>query len=144
MTPAVVHGDRLMTGDREAAMARDVVTALHGPEGFLRVQRTDGHSFDFPPELGRIVQYILDVMAGGGSVTVSAIPEELTTTAAAALLGISRPTLMGLIREGRLPAHKVGSHHRLMSADVLAHRMAQRSGERAALEAHRAAEDGLD
>lgn len=127
MSPTVVVGDRLMSGEREAAMAREVVTALHGPEGFLRVERTDGQSFDFPPELGRIVQYILDVMAGGGSVTVSAIPEELTTTAAAALLDISRPALMVLIREGRIPAHKVGSHHRLRSADVLAHRERERA-----------------
>lgn len=36
------------------------------------------------------------------------------------MLGMSRPTLMKHVREDRLPAHMVGSHHRLFSKDVLA------------------------
>ena len=59
-------------------------------------------------------------MAEGRPVSVTTMPENLTTTAAAGLLGLSRPTLMKFIREGRIPAHKVGSHHRLPSTDVLA------------------------
>lgn len=85
-----------------------------------------------PPELGRILQRVLEVMSTGGTVTVSAIPEELTTTTAASILHMSRPTLMGLIRGGEIPSHKVGSHHRLRAADVFAYRNARRARERAA------------
>lgn len=143
MTPTVINGDRFMTGAREADMARAATAALRGPDGVLAVER-NGQSQELPPELGRILQRVLDVMADGGSLTISAIPEVLTTTSAAALLDISRPSLMGLIREGKIPAHKVGSHHRLRSEDVFAFRRARRTRERAAFDALRELDDSED
>ena len=47
------------------------------------------------------------------------MPSEVTTTTAASMLGMSRPTLMKHVRSGRISAHKVGSHHKLFSKDVL-------------------------
>ena len=64
--------------------------------------------------------------------TVSAIPQEVTTSTAAAMLGISRPTLMKLVTDGAIPAHKVGTHTRLLSGDVLEVKRARRERERAA------------
>ena len=43
---------------------------------------------------------------------------DLTTTQAAAVLGVSRPHLIGLIDDGLLPCHRVGSHRRLARRDV--------------------------
>ena len=51
--------------------------------------------------------------------TVLSAPDQLTTTQAAALLGVSRPTLIRYIERGRLHATTVGSHRRLLVADVL-------------------------
>lgn len=143
MTPTVINGDRFMTGSREAGQAREAMALLRGPGGVLAVERA-GRSEELPPELGHILQRVLDVMADGGSVTISAIPEVLTTTSAAALLDISRPTLMSLIRDGKIPAHKVGSHHRLKAEDVFAFRKARRARERAAFDALRELDDSDD
>lgn len=55
-------------------------------------------------------------------ITISTLPREITTTTAASMLGITRPTLMKHVRNGRINAHKVGSHHRLLSRDVLSFR----------------------
>lgn len=73
-----------------------------------------------PAGVAHALELVLNAMAEGRSVSVTTMPEDLTTTAAAGLLGMSRPTLMKIVREGRIPSHKVGSHHRLRSADVLA------------------------
>lgn len=51
---------------------------------------------------------------------------------AAKMLGTSRPTLMKLIAEQKLPAHKVGSHTRLPAAVVLAFRKDRRDEQRRA------------
>ncbi len=63
---------------------------------------------------------VLETLASGGSLTISAMPEDLTTTQAARLLGESRPTLMKRIRNGELGSSKAGTHHRLKTEEVLA------------------------
>lgn len=72
-----------------------------------------------PAELSEIVGQVLRVVAQGGTVTVGAMPEELTTTAAPKQLGVSRPTLMRMIKDGEISSHKVGTHTRLRTSDVL-------------------------
>lgn len=97
-----------------------------------------------PQELAAIIGRVLEVMASGGTVMVGSLPEELTTTVAAEQLGISRPTLMKLIRHDEIPAHKVGIHHRVKSADVLAFKRGRIQRQRQALEKLRVLEEELD
>lgn len=52
--------------------------------------------------------------------TIHPLPEIITTTVAAYLLGTTRPTLRKWIDAGILPAHHVGSHTKLRTADVQA------------------------
>lgn len=126
---------RVITTPHQAEQARAVLRHLHGPEGVLSVERNGQRTVTLPPEVGRILQQVLDVMARGGTVTVGAVPEEITTSTAARILGVSRPTVMKMIHEGVLPAHMVGTHHRLKADDVYAARRARRARERAAFEA---------
>ncbi|MFT4011700.1 MAG: helix-turn-helix domain-containing protein [Nocardioidaceae bacterium] len=60
-------------------------------------------------------------------------PEELTTTQAAQELGISRPTLMKMIRNGEIPAHKVGTNTHLRKAAVRVKRHERLTARRQAL-----------
>ena len=94
-----------------------------------------------PPELARILTAVVAVVAAGGTVTIGSVPSEVTTTTAAQMLDISRPTLMKLIGEGEIPAHKVGTHTRLKSNDVIAYQERQRATQRAAFDNLRAFED---
>jgi excisionase family DNA binding protein len=108
------------------------MATLGQSEGFLAVGESPQHTHPLPREIGMLLQRVLTAIASGETVTVTSVPEELTTSAAAALLSISRPTLMKMIAEGHLPSYKVGSHTRLRSADVLAFRQSRRERERAA------------
>lgn len=61
------------------------------------------------------------------------IHAELTTQQAADFLGVSRPHLMGLVDNGQIPHHKVGTHRRIYFRDVLAYRKQRMGQSRAAL-----------
>ncbi len=74
--------------------------------------------------LGLLLQNVLHAVAAGSTVTVPAIPQEVTTSTAAAMLGISRPALMKMPRDGLLPAHAGDRAVRrapVFAARVLAH-----------------------
>lgn len=94
-----------------------------------------------PTELTSLLLHLLDSVGRGCTVTVGSIPSEITTTVAAGMLGISRPSLMKLVREGELPAHKVGSHTRLYSKDVPAYRRTRLERQRKAFDELRTLEE---
>lgn len=67
---------------------------------------------------------VLDAEHGSGAVVVP-VKELYTTTETAALLGISRATLMKLIESGEIESVKVGTHHRVPADELLAYQRAR-------------------
>lgn len=135
--------NRMMTTEHDAGMARNVLTTLDHPDGFLSVADQHTAPDPLPREIGLLLQHVLKAVANGETVTITTSPAVLTTSEAAALLGISRPTLMKMIKQGKLRSHKVGTHTRLLSEDVLAERRARRARERASFAALLELEDEL-
>ncbi|WP_447654376.1 excisionase family DNA-binding protein [Microbacterium sp. M1A1_1b] len=80
----------------------------------------DDRTVQLPSALVDVVTQAIEALSTGAAVTAMALPRELSTTVAADLLGVSRPTLMKMIGRGEISAHKVGSHHRLVRDDVFA------------------------
>jgi excisionase family DNA binding protein len=101
----------------------------------------EGKPVTVPKGLATLIAHVIQRAAEGGVMTIRSMPDELTTTVAADMLGVSRPTLMKLIRNGELKSHAVGSHHRVKSQDVLALRDRRIAQQREALERLRVLED---
>ncbi|MCB1507893.1 MAG: helix-turn-helix domain-containing protein [Hyphomicrobiaceae bacterium] len=89
----------------------------------LRVTDADqAEPIELPTGAVALLMDILEAMATGRGVTI--IPEnaELTTVQAADVLNVSRPFLIKLLDEGRIPHHKVGKHRRIRMEDVMAYK----------------------
>lgn len=78
---------------------------------------------ELPESLYAVLKQAVEVLHRGQSVTLAARDEEITTQQAGELLGISRPTVVELIRAGELPCHVPGtSRRKLFLSDVMAYR----------------------
>jgi excisionase family DNA binding protein len=144
MTMHMDERTTLIARPQERRQARDLLEQLGGHVEALTVEAESRDRASVPTDLVVIIGRVLEVMASGGTVMIGSLPAELTSTVAAEQLGISRPTLMRMIRDGEISAHKVGTHHRLKAADVLAFRRERLERQRMALEELRALEDELD
>ncbi|MCS7479996.1 helix-turn-helix domain-containing protein [Umezawaea endophytica] len=134
--------DVLLADERDQQQAKALMSLLPSNGArFSAEAGEDGSAVPVPVELSEIIAQVVQAVALGHAVTVNAMPAELTTTAAAQLLGVSRPTLMRKINAGEIPSHKVGSHTRLRTADVLKEKHDRRQRQLAAFEELRALED---
>ena len=62
---------------------------------------------------------VLKAMGEGKMISIVPIAAEVTTQAAAEILGCSRPYVVKLLEEGRIPFVKVGKHRRIKFEDVM-------------------------
>jgi excisionase family DNA binding protein len=105
--------------DEERDRARRVLGAL---ERGAHLVTDDGSRVDLPDAAVAALSDLLEATAAGDDAIVVRTPDELSTEQAAAVLGVSRPTVVRLIDSGQLPAHMVGTHRRVGIRDLLAYR----------------------
>jgi excisionase family DNA binding protein len=76
-------------------------------------------TIELPAGAVKLLQAILEDMASGRAVTIVPQNAELTTQQAADFLNVSRPFLVQLLEQKKLPCRLVGTHRRIRFEDVL-------------------------
>ncbi|MDA8313322.1 MAG: helix-turn-helix domain-containing protein [Actinomycetota bacterium] len=108
---------------------------LNSGTGPLRLTAADGTDAVLPDELRRVLTTVVSSMHRGQAVTLAPRAMRLTTQQAADLLGISRPTLVKLLEEGRIPFETPNRHRRIRLLDLLTFQQARRVERRESLAA---------
>lgn len=131
---APTEADARLARESAGRLARQLAKANGSMQ--LRVTDPDGISetVTIPAAAFRLLVTILAEMASGNAVRLIPHHAELTTQEAAELLNVSRPYLVRLLDEGRIPFHRVGTHRRVLFKDVVAYRAEHRRARGAALD----------
>lgn len=119
--------------------ARALHHALQSADGMICLRANDDHEVIVPTEAFRLFVDLLTMLANGDGVVVMPEHAEVSTQQAADMLNVSRPFVVKLIEERKLPARKVGAHRRILLADLIAYKR-QDEAEREAVMSELAAE----
>jgi excisionase family DNA binding protein len=113
-----------------------VLASRLADDKIVRLQIIDGSSratVKLPAIAARLLVRILDEMGRGNAVTLVPVRAELTTQEAADMLGISRPSLIQLLEEGKMEYRRVGTHRRVRFDALMKYRRQADAARRAAL-----------
>lgn len=119
-----------LPSEREAIIARtskQLLARYAREDQSLTVQVLDADHEDpieLPAGAMTLLLDILWAMASGQGITIIPEDAELTTVQAADILHVSRPFLIKLLEEGRIPYRRVGKHWRIRMEDVMNYKRA--------------------
>jgi excisionase family DNA binding protein len=88
-------------------------------EGTAALIGADGVRIDLPSSIHDVLLQILEQMQEGKAVALLPLLEELSTQAAADLLGVSRQFFVRECEAHKLPFHYTGTHRRVLLKDLL-------------------------
>ena len=102
------------------ANADHVRISLHG--------NNETEELVLPQHIVQILQSALSETAEGNAVNLMSVNRELGTQEAADILNVSRPYVVKLMEENKIPHYKVGTHRRVLARDIFAYKqkMAQK------------------
>ncbi len=119
-----------------AGMARESAARIarllqKQPEADRARVRLDGEEIILPRAAVALLRDLLTEMAQGRAVNLIPVHAELTTQQAADLLNVSRPHLVKLVDQNKIPYSMVGTHRRIRLQDLLDYQQRQQddSGE---------------
>jgi excisionase family DNA binding protein len=126
----------------EGSQLKDLADILDGDTELLLVT-PDGQTFKLSRELRNVLSHASRALGTGHGVTLEPRSAVLSTQAAADMLGVSRPTLVKLLKSGEIAFTQPGRHRRVQLKDLLEYQQRIRQRRRRELEAmtDEAAED---
>jgi excisionase family DNA binding protein len=106
-----------------------------GPD--VKLLGASGAAVGIPTELYDVLVRAVDAMRTGKAITVAPVNLTVTTQEAADFLGISRPSVVKLLNEARIPYERpaAGRHRRIRLSDLIEYQARQRVEQSEALTA---------
>jgi len=105
------------------------IEQLHSENPEIEIEETE-EKIRIPINALRLLAKILMELSRGNPISIVPIATEITTQAAAELIGCSRPHIVRLLEEGKIPFTKVGKHRRIKYEDLAKFKKEMKSRQR--------------
>lgn len=95
-----------------------VIDQLNSEQPEIEIEETS-EKIKIPLSALKLLGDILKAMGQGKTISIVPLATEVTTQAAAEMLGCSRPHIVKLLEDGKIPFVKVGKHRRIKYDDII-------------------------
>ena len=112
--------DQKIASESYDALA-SVIEQLNSEQPEIEIEETR-EKIKIPLSALKLLGDILKAMGQGKLISIVPIATEVTTQAAAEILGCSRPHLVKLLEDGNIAFTKIGKHRRIKFDDVMKYR----------------------
>lgn len=99
-----------------------VMGQIHSEQPEIEIEETS-EKIKIPLRALQLLGEILKAMGQGKLISIVPVATEVTTQAAAEILGCSRPHLVQLLENGKIAFTKVGKHRRIKLDDIMQYKM---------------------
>jgi excisionase family DNA binding protein len=132
---AVASGDQTMSNvnalprksssDLEMRKIEDLDRMLSNEQGQAMLISSQGDRLPIPESVYGLFKQIVQSLSNRTPVSVIPLKKEMTTQQAADCLNVSRPYLIKLLKQGKIPYRTVGSHRRILTCDLFEYKKEQ-------------------
>jgi excisionase family DNA binding protein len=112
--------DQKVASESYSALA-SVIEQINSDQPEIEIEETSD-KIKIPLSALKLLGDILKAMGQGKLISIVPIATEVTTQAAAEILGCSRPYLVKLLEDGKIAFTKVGKHRRIKFDDIMKYR----------------------
>lgn len=105
------------TAQESYAILAASIDKLQSETPEIEIEETE-EKISIPISALKLLAEILKEISKGNPISIVPIATEVTTQAAAEFLGCSRPHLVKLLEDGKIPFTKVGKHRRIRYEDI--------------------------
>lgn len=112
--------DQKIAGESYDALV-SIIERLDSEQPQIEIEETSD-KIKIPLSALKLLGDILKAMGQGKLISIVPIASEVTTQAAAEMLGCSRPHLVKLLEDGKIAFTKVGKHRRIKLEDIMKYR----------------------
>ncbi|MFL5702020.1 MAG: helix-turn-helix domain-containing protein [Ktedonobacteraceae bacterium] len=126
--PVLEHGP-IMANENERPALTQIRGALADRNQVPKLVGSDGQYIELPQSIFEVLRQIVSHMMSGRAIFIVPETKTLTTQEAADVLGVSRPYLIKLLDQHKMPYTRLGLHRRILFSDLMRYRE-QRDRER--------------
>ena len=130
---AVLEHEPITANESERPALRKIEEVLRSAHSMSKLVGPAGEEIELPASVFQVLRSSVYHMMQGEAISIVPINKELTTQEAADILNVSRPYLVKLLEQGKMPFIKVGSHRRIRFSDLIVYKKRREEEHRQAL-----------